>query len=50
MMKGFIKDISAGGFFIETGIALLVNQEYTITFSLPYPEDPNKMLHIFLYY
>ena len=39
----FIKDISAGGLFIETGIPLSINQELFITFS---PSDSKVPIKI----
>ena len=41
--KGFIRNISESGLFIETEIPLLVNQELTITFSLPHSESPIRI-------
>jgi len=39
----FIQDISAGGIFMETKTPLFVNQELSITFTLPGTEDPIKI-------
>ena len=42
--KEFIKDISAGGLFIETRSALAVGQEITLVLSLPGHERPIKVM------
>lgn len=39
----FIQNISAGGLFIETSIPVFMNQELTVTFTLPKTQDPIKM-------
>jgi hypothetical protein len=39
----FIQDISAGGVFMETKTPLFVNQELSITFTLPGTEDSIKI-------
>ncbi len=36
----FIQNISAGGLFIETNIPSFINQELSMTFTLPNTEDP----------
>ena len=41
--KDFIKNISAGGLYIETEVPFLVNKELRITFFLPDSEDPIKV-------
>ena len=41
--RDYIKDISAGGLFIETGTALFINQELIITFFLPDASKPVKI-------
>ena len=41
--RDYIKDISAGGLFIETETALFVNQELVITFFLPDAGKPIKI-------
>ena len=38
-----IRNISLDGLFIETGMPLLMNQELTLTFSLPDSEIPVKV-------
>ena len=42
--REFIKDISAGGLFIETRSPLAVGQEITLVLSLPNHERPIKTL------
>ena len=41
--REFIKDISAGGLYIETDNLLVINQELTITFYLPDAKAPMKI-------
>jgi hypothetical protein len=41
--RDYIKDISAGGLFIETDTALFINQELVITFFLPGAKKPIKI-------
>ena len=41
--RDYIKDISAGGLFIETETALFINQELVITFFLPDALKPIKI-------
>ena len=41
--RDYIKDISAGGIFIETETALFINQELVITFFLPNSSKPIKI-------
>ena len=41
--RDFIKNISAGGLFIETETPLFVNQELITTFFLPGVKDPIKI-------
>jgi len=41
--RDYIKDISAGGLFIETDTALFMNQELVITFFLPDARAPIKI-------
>ncbi len=41
--RDFIKDISAGGLFIETETSLFINQELVITFFLPDTRAPVKI-------
>ncbi len=41
--RDYIKDISAGGLFIETETALFINQELVITFFLPDSRKPIKI-------
>lgn len=41
--RDYIKDISAGGLFIETDTALFINQELVITFFLPNSQKPIKI-------
>jgi hypothetical protein len=41
--RDHIKDISAGGLFIETETALFINQELVITFFLPDARKPIKI-------
>jgi Tfp pilus assembly protein PilZ len=42
--NGFIKNISAGGVFIETPQAFAVGEEVSLTFSCPGHEDPVKIV------
>jgi Tfp pilus assembly protein PilZ len=45
VLKDFIKNISDGGVFIETGERFSVGQEITLVFSSPNPEEePVKMI------
>ena len=41
--KDFIRNISAGGLYIETEIPFLVDKELRMTFILPDSEDPIKV-------
>ncbi len=41
--KGFIKDISAGGVFIETQGDFTVGKEISLTFSSPHQQEPVKV-------
>jgi len=41
--RGFIKNLSAGGVFIETSETFSIGDEIVLTFSLPETQDPIKI-------
>ena len=44
IFEDFVRNISAGGLFIETSLVTELGQKLTMTFSLPDSGDPIKVL------